>query len=179
MIAFICCSATFGIRAEREHRIELAPNRARRSRLRYDYFVRIGVIAALLAICRSGARRSCRPAGGDGFLGRRRLRDDIGLGNCARSRAAAADRADVRRSLDVHRRCRPAATFTSISASKAELSFTPAWTGYGFDDDAPVVLRAGVRLSREPAAAARRRLVAAARHRRRRRCDRRRRTRRS
>jgi len=118
-------------------------DRARGKRLGYDYFVRNGVIAALLvARLGQGATASADPAGrmeATGFLGVDYYGDEVGLGGGKPpvQRPQTAPTFGGRLTYILLRLGRPDLHFDL--GIEGELSFTPSWTGYGFDGPRPSV----------------------------------------
>jgi OOP family OmpA-OmpF porin len=135
MIAFICCSATSGFVLNVSILTlvdEFPPNRPRRSRLGYDYFVRTGGIVALLAISASAFADDRLEAGA--FVGVDKFADDVALGHsdAPEQRPQTSPKVGGRVTYVFLRTGRD---IRFDLGAEGELSFTPAWTGYGFADE--------------------------------------------
>lgn len=113
---------------------EFPPNRPRRSRLGYDYFVRTGGIVALLATATPALADDRLEAGA--FVGVDKFADDVALGS------AGPEAPEQRPQTSPKVGARLTYVFLRMGrdvrfdlGGEGELSFTPAWTGYGFTDE--------------------------------------------
>src|SRR6478609_3570633 len=133
MMAFICCSATSGFVLNVSIEDEFPPNRPRRSRLGYDYFVvRIGGLVVLLATSAPAFADDRLELGA--FAGVDKFADDIALGSseAPEQRPQTSPQFGGRVTYVFLRTGRDV---RFDLGAEGELSFTPAWTGYGFADE--------------------------------------------
>ena len=94
--------------------------------MRYDYFVRLGVIAALVALA---APAAADPLEWSGFLGVDKLPSDIGLG----STDAPEQRPQTAPIVGGRITYFPLESQWIALGVEGELAQTTSWTGYGFD----------------------------------------------
>src|SRR5689334_19422641 len=128
MIAFICCSATFGSRLNVSIGNPVWPDRARRSRLRYDYFVRLGVLATLMAVSSPAFAGAGDRVETNGFVGVEDFAKDNGLGGAL----APEQRPQTAPTFGARLTYLPLRTSGDMYialGTELELSFTPSWTG--------------------------------------------------
>jgi hypothetical protein len=111
-------------------------DRARRSRLRYDYFVRIGALAVLAAVAAPAVADPVERLEATAFVGVENFSKDNGLGN-ALAPEQRPQTAPVFGARLTYIALQTAGDTHLDLGSEAELSFAPAWTGYGFADMRP------------------------------------------